>query len=332
MAYLPLFPEAASTMAKDVDALFLFLVAVSGFFALLIAALVVYFSIRYRRRSRDERPEAIEGSLKLELLWTVIPFGLTLIMFVWGATLFVRLSKPPPDAIEVFVVGKQWMWKIQHLEGRREINELHVPVGRPIKLTMTSEDVIHSFYVPAFRIKQDVLPNRYTTTWFEATKPGRYHLFCAEYCGTEHSGMVGSIVVMEPSEYEEWLGGGGATDLTAGGAKLFEQLGCASCHRAGSGGRGPALEGLFGSEVALEGGQQVKADEDYVRESILNPRAKIVSGYKPIMPTFQGLVSQEGILQLVAYVKSLGDGGAGATPGAAGTSAPTPTPTPTPAE
>jgi len=306
-AKLPLFPEQASTMASRVDALYFFLIGVSLFFASLIAVLVVTFAIRYRRRGGTDRPPAIHGSLALELTWTLIPFGLTMIMFFWGASLFASMHRPPDDALDVWVVGKQWMWKLQHLEGKREIDELHVPVGKPVKLIMTSEDVIHSFYVPAFRVKQDVLPGRYTTLWFEATKPGTYHLFCAEYCGTQHSGMIGWVVAMEPAEYQAWLSGGEPRQsLASAGAELFTQLGCETCHRGGSGARGPALTGLFGKTVELKDGTTVVADEAYLRESILNPRARIVAGYDPIMPTFTGLVSEDGVAQLVAYIKTLG--------------------------
>ncbi len=316
---LSLFPEQASTMAAQVDALYFFLIAVSAFFALLIATTLISFAIKYRRRAGDNRPEPIHGSLRLELTWTLIPFALTMIMFFWGASLFASMRRPPDDALDVWVVGKQWMWKLQHLEGKREINELHVPIGRPVKLIMTSEDVIHSFYVPAFRVKQDVLPGRYTTLWFEATKPGTYHLFCAEYCGTQHSGMIGSVVAMEPAEYQGWLSGTGATkSLAAAGADLFQQLGCQACHRADSGARGPQLVGLFGKRVQLKDGSTVVADEAYIRQSILDPQAKVVAGFDPIMPTFQGLVSEEGLVQLIAYIKSLGMGTAGATKGTRG--------------
>ncbi|GIW40241.1 MAG: cytochrome c oxidase subunit 2 [Candidatus Binatia bacterium] len=305
IANLPLFPETASTMARRVDALFFFLLGVSGFFALLIAVLVVVFAIRFRR-GRSPEPAKIPGSWLLEAVWTLVPFGLAMVMFVWSARIYVDMFEPPEDALEVFVVGKQWMWKVQHLEGRREINELHVPVGRPVKLTMTSEDVIHSFYVPAFRLKNDVLPGRYTTLWFEATRTGTYHLFCAEYCGTEHSRMVGRVVVLEPDEFERWLEGEGATEtVVARGEQLFRELGCASCHAEVSGARGPSLRGLFGSRVELADGRVVVADEAYVRESILDPQAKIVRGYEPVMPTFSGLVDEEGLLALVAYVRSL---------------------------
>lgn len=313
----PLFPEQASTHAPRVDALYFYLVAVSVFFSLLIAGLVIYFAIKYRRRSETELPRGVAGSLKLELFWSVIPLAISLSFFFWGAKLFFSMSRPPNDAIEIYVVGKQWMWKVQHADGQREINELHVPVGRPVRLTMTSEDVIHDFFVPAFRMKRDVLPGRYSTAWFEATKPGRYHLFCAQYCGTKHSAMIGWVDVMEPVVYENWLSGGAATEsLASAGAKLFVQHACNTCHRSDTQARGPNLEGLVGKIVHLQNGQTLIADEQYIRESIVAPNAKMVEGYQPIMPTFQGLISEEGLLQLVAYIKSLSK--AEAPPGGAG--------------
>jgi cytochrome c oxidase subunit 2 len=306
MKWTSFFPEQASTVAGRVDALYFFLVAISLFFGTLIAALLVVFAIRYRRRSESERPEPIHGSLALELTWTLIPAGIVLIIFLWSAELFFSLSRVPKEAMEIGVVGKRWMWKLQHMTGQREINELHVPVGVPVKLTLTSEDVIHSFYIPAFRVKKDVLPGRYTTLWFQATRPGRYHLFCAEYCGTKHSAMIGSVVVMEPAGFQAWLSGGAAgVSLASAGQKLFQDLACITCHRADSGARGPDLEGLFGKPVKLASGETVTADEAYVRESIVAPGAKIVAGYQPIMPTFQGLVSEEGMMQLIAYMQTL---------------------------
>jgi cytochrome c oxidase subunit 2 len=216
-------------------------------------------------------------------------------------------------------VGKRWMWKVQHVTGQREINELHVPVGVPIKLNLASEDVIHSFYVPAFRIKKDAVPGRYNVTWFQASKPGRYHLFCAEYCGTQHSGMIGWIHAMEPAQFQAWLAGGAAgVSLAAAGEKLFEELACGTCHRAGSQSRGPALEGVFGKQVRLASGQTVIADEDYLREAILTPSARIVAGYQPVMPTYQGLVSEESLLQLIAYLQSLAAPARGQAPAASG--------------
>ncbi len=309
-------------MAPEVDHLLYFLLTVAAFFTLVIFGAILYFAVRYRRRSEKELPRTVHTGLTLEVVWSVIPFGLTMVMFTWGASIYYRESRPPNDALPIYVVGKQWMWKLQHLEGQREINELHVPLGRAVKLTMTSEDVIHSFFVPAFRVKQDVVPGRYSTLWFEPTKAGKYHLFCAEYCGAKHSGMIGWIYVMEPQDYENWLTGGAAMgSLAENGQKLFESLACSNCHHLDGSGRCPTLVGVFGSTVQLAGGRTVKADEGYIRESILQPTAKVVAGYQPIMPTFQGLVTEEGVLQLIEYIKSLSPKPAGAvapSPGIAG--------------
>ncbi len=310
-----LLPETASTIAGQTDALFLFLIGVSLFFALLIAGLIVYFMVHFRRRPGVDHDPDAHGSLALEALWTAVPFALSMVMFFWGASLYATIRHVPADALEIDVVGKQWMWKLQHMEGRREIDELHVPIGRPVKLVMTSEDVIHSFYVPAFRLKQDVVPGRYATMWFEATKPGTYHLFCAEYCGTLHSGMIGRIVAMEPAAFEAWLSGAAPGVENAApavaGENVFTANGCATCHRADGSGQGPALAGLIGRTVTLASGQKIVADEGYFRESILDPQAKIVAGYQPVMPTFRGLLSEEDVMQLLAYVKSLHGGGTG---------------------
>ena len=302
----PLFPERASTMATRVDALYFFLLGLSAFFTLLIAGMIVYFAVRYRRRAPQEIGERIHGSVALEVTWTVFPLLLTMVIFVWGTSVYFAMANPPAQALTIYVVGKQWMWKFQHLDGQREINELHVPVGRDVRLITTSEDVIHDLFVPAFRMKADVLPGRYVSLWFHATQPGRYHLFCAEYCGTRHSGMIGEIVVMDPSDYQTWLSGGAPEgSLASAGEKLFQDLACITCHRADAQGRGPVLEGLFGKTVSLSNGATVVADEAYVRESILNPGAKIVAGFQPIMPTFQGLISEEQLLALIEYIKSL---------------------------
>ncbi|HKN82948.1 MAG TPA: cytochrome c oxidase subunit II [Pyrinomonadaceae bacterium] len=305
--YIPLVPDSASTFSWKVDALYFYLSGVTLFFTLLISGVLIFFVIRYRRRTPYEIPRPIAGSHKLETLWTVIPFLIAMTMFAWGAQVYFDQYKAPANAIEVYVVGKQWMWKLQHATGQREINELHIPVGRKIRLIMTSEDVIHDFFVPAFRTKADVVPGKYTTLWFEATTPGTYHLFCAEYCGMNHSGMTGSVIVMEPREFDNWLSGntGGMTPATAG-QQLFQTLGCVSCHGAnGEGGRGPTLAGIFGKTQQLQTGESVRVDEAYVRESILNPQAKIVTGFGPIMPTFQGQVSEDQLVQLVAFIKSL---------------------------
>ncbi len=302
----PLFPEQASTMAGRVDALYFFLLAVSAFFSLLIAGLIVFYAVKYRRRAPDSVGAVIRGGMLLEITWIVIPSLIAVVIFIWGASVFFAMSRPPDETLNIYVVGKQWMWKFQHLDGQREINELHVPVGRAVKLIMTSEDVIHDLFVPAFRVKADVLPGRYTTIWFQATKPGRYRLVCSQYCGTRHSGMTGEVVVMEPSEFQAWLSGGAAEgSLASAGGKLFADLACNTCHRPDAQGRGPILEGLFGKTVTLQNGQTMTVDEAYVRESILQPAAKVAEGFQPIMPTFQGLVSEEQLLQLIEYVKSL---------------------------
>ena len=296
-------PEQASTIARGVDYLYFFLTAIDLFFTAVIFLAIFYFAIRYRRRPGHEKAEQIEGNVPLEIVWTVIPLGIVSIVFLWGTSLFIRNSRPPRASTEIFVVGKQWMWKLQHPEGVEEINELHVPVNQPIKLTMTSEDVIHDFAVPAFRIKKDVVPGIYTTEWFEATKTGTYHLFCDQYCGTNHSLMKGKVIVMSPNDYEQWLSGGiRGMSMAEAGAKLYDQLACVTCHGTG---KGPSLAGVFGQPVKLNNGATVVADESYVRESILYPSAKIVQGYTPLMPTFKGQVTEEQLLQLISYIKSL---------------------------
>ncbi len=330
-SWIPLVPDSASTFSWKVDALYFYLSGVTLFFTLLISATLIFFVIRYRRRTPYEIPRPVAGSHKLETIWTIIPFIIAMTMFGWAARVYFEQYKPPQNAVEVYVVGKQWMWKLQHATGQREINELHVPVGRKIKLILATEDVIHDFFVPAFRTKVDVVPGRYTTLWFEATKTGRYHLFCAEYCGMNHSGMIGSVIVMEPREFDNWLSGNtGTTTPAAAGHQLFQTLGCASCHGAnGEGGRGPSLVGLFGRQTPLASGGSVTADEGYLRESITNPQAKLVAGFGPIMPTFQGQVTEDQLVHLVAYIKSLSAAGGG-TPAAGSTASPAATPAASP--
>jgi cytochrome c oxidase subunit 2 len=304
---LPLFPEQASTMAHQVDYLYIFLVLITTFFSLLIAGLILFFIIRYRK-TPERQAQQIHGSTLLEIVWTVIPLGISMVIFVWGAVLYFKLQRPPADALEVYGVAKQWMWKFQHPGGQREINALHVPTGRPVKVTLISQDVIHDFSVPAFRIKTDVLPNRYMATWFTPTQTGTYHLFCSQYCGTKHSAMIGDIVVMTPEDYARWLASGKAEgSLAAQGEKLFQEFGCTTCHRPDSGARGPNLQGLYGRPVHLTDGRVVIADDSYIRESILQPNAKIVAGFQSIMPTFQGVVSEEGLIQITEYLKSLSE-------------------------
>ncbi len=308
--WIPFFPPDASTLSGSVDEFFLFLVGLSLFFIVLIAGLEIYFALKYRRQSEDEVPLPERSAAQLEVVWIIIPFILAMVIFGWGASLYFQIYRMPDEAMDIYVVGKQWMWKLQHMNGRREVNELHVPVGRKVKLTMTSEDVIHDFFVPAFRIKRDVLPGRYTFLWFEATQPGKYRLFCAEYCGTEHSGMIGWVYVMEPAEFQDWLGGGtGETSLAVSGERLFQRLACHTCHRADSQGRGAVLQGIYGEQVLLDNGETVIADEAYLRESILNSQARVVAGYQrpSIMPTFQGQITEDQVLQLIAYIKTLNE-------------------------
>jgi cytochrome c oxidase subunit 2 len=315
-----LWTPAATEWAQRNDLLNLYLNFWMAAFTALVFIGVFYFAVKYRRRSPDERPRPILGSVPLEITWTIIPLLIGLSMFVWGARLYFEYAAPPASAAEIYVVGKQWMFHTQHPEGQREINELHVPTGRPIKLTMSSEDVIHSFYVPAFRLKRDLVPGRYSSVWFTATRPGKYRLMCAEYCGSRHSLMGGWVYVMEPAQYEEWLAGGGSESMASQGEKLFSLKGCSSCHLFTGQGRCPNLQGVFGSPVPLQNGQTVTADAAYVRESILNPSAKIVAGFQNIMPSFQGQISEQELLQLIAYLRSIGGGtatGAG-QPAAAG--------------
>jgi len=304
---LPFFPPRGSSMAGHVDALYFFLVALTAFFTTIISLAIVYFAVRYRKQRSPEATQ-VHGSTALELFWTGVPLAIVLGIFVWSAVIFFIQTRPPKGAMEIYCVGKQWMWKFEHVEGQREINELHVPAGRDVRMIMTSQDVIHSFFVPAFRIKADVLPGRYTSTWFRATTPGTYHLFCAEYCGTDHSAMIGSVVVMDPQDYARWAEGGVDGSLANAGEKTFQHYGCAMCHRTDAAGRAPNLMGSFGKQVLLDDGRTLTVDESYVRESILNPGAKIVSGFKNIMPTFEGQLSEEEVIGLVAYVKALGSG------------------------
>jgi cytochrome c oxidase subunit II len=302
---LPMFPERVSTVAASVDALYLFLVSISGFISVLIFVLILYFGIKYRRRPDNEIPQEGEPGPVLEATWIIVPFLIFMATFVWGAAIYFRQSREPDDALDIYITAKQWMWKAQHPSGQREINTLHVPVNRPIRLTMASEDVIHAFYVPAFRVQADVLPNRYRKTWFQATKVGRYHWFCAQYCGTAHSQMIGWIEVMEPSAYQNWLAGGAEGSLASQGEILFRKYACNTCHTNEATGRGPVLAGLYNAPVQLSDGSVVTADDNYIRESITNSQAKIVKGFQPIMPLFQGQISEEDLLKLVAYIKSL---------------------------
>jgi cytochrome c oxidase subunit 2 len=302
----PLFPTRASTLAGSVDRIYFILLGITAFFSTLIFLCIAYFAIKYRRRSESERPAEIRGSLKLEIVWTAIPLAIVTFLFIAGVRIYYAGARPPADSMPIYVVGKQWMWKVQHPEGKSEIDELHVPLGTPVKLIMTSEDVIHDFSIPAFRIKRDVLPGRYTTEWFQATKTGDFHLFCAQYCGTNHSAMVGRVVVMEPADFEAWMGQAPqAPSMAETGQRLFTTLNCATCHSDPR--KAPLLAGRYGSEVPLADGRRIFADEGYMRESILSPRSKIVAGYSPTMPTYQGQLNESQVLELIAYMESLGN-------------------------
>jgi len=315
-SWVPLFPEQASTFAWQVDGLYFYLLAITAFFTIGIVTALVFLVIKYREKEKFATGAEIHGSIGLETLWSIIPFIISMTVFLGGAIVYYNQYRTPKDAMEIYVVGKQWMWKLQHQTGQREINELHVPVGRKVKLTMTTEDVLHDFFVPAFRTKMDVVPGRYTTLWFEATKPGKYRLFCAEYCGLNHSGMGGWVYVMEQRDFDNWLSGNvsGQTPVEAGRDLFENKLGCASCHQQASQGRGPTLTGIYGSDQKLTNGQTVTADDEYIRNSILNPTSQIVEGYQPIVPTFKGQITEEQLISLVAYIKSLAGNASGTAP------------------
>src|SRR5947208_3568312 len=308
----PLWPERASSVAGQVDALFIFMCIVTGTVSILIFVVIFWMAIKYRRTPQNELAQDLEPPKMLEAAWIIIPFFIFMGMFVWGSWLYFRIARVPDNALDIYATGKQWMWKFQHSTGQREINTLHVPVGRPVRITLASEDVIHSLFFPAFRVKADVLPSRYRTMWFQATKTGRFHIFCAEYCGTLHSGMIGWVEVMEPTDYQRWLAGGAEGSLASQGQKLFEKYACNTCHTNDATGRGPVLLGVYGSTVTLASNATLTADENYIRESILNPQAKVVKGFQPLMPTFQGQVSEDDLMKLLAYIKTLTKASVGA--------------------
>ena len=300
-----LFPPQASAIAPYMDAFYFFLLLISLVGLVLVGLMVGCFSIMFRK---EKNPQAthIEGSTLLEATWTIIPLALFMVCFVWGALLYFRIYNPPTNAMNIYIVGKQWMWKAEHPGGQHEINALHIPVDRDVQLTMISQDVFHSFSIPAFRVKREVIPGRYSTVWFRATKPGTYHLFCTQYCGTLHSSMIGQIVVMKPDDFQKWTAGStSGQSLAQNGERLFASLGCNSCHSGTAGARGPNLAGIYRSKVTLEGGRTVTADDEFLRGSILNPTTHQMAGYAPIMPTYQGQVSEEGLIDLVEYIKGL---------------------------
>jgi cytochrome c oxidase subunit 2 len=300
-----LFPAEASTIAPYMDALYFFLVAISIVGLVFVAFLIFYFSIRYRR---DKNPVAtqIEGSTILEATWTIIPLALFLVVFVWGGLLYFRIYNPPSNSMNIYVVGKQWMWKAEHPGGQHEINALHIPIGQPIQLTMISQDVFHSFSIPDFRVKREVIPGRYSTVWFNATTPGTYHIFCTQYCGTNHSVMIGEVTALSPDDYEKWTQQStSGMSLSQNGERLFASMGCNSCHSGNAAARGPSLAGVYGSKLQLTNGSQVLVNDAYLRDSILNPSQHITAGYAPIMPTYQGQISEDGLIDLVEYIKSI---------------------------
>lgn len=313
-------PKQASTVSGRIDAVFHLLNAITVFFSLLIFACIIYLAIKYRRGAKVDRSNPPHENLVVELGWTIIPALICLVIFGAATWVYLEAARMPAGAMEIYVTGKQWMWKIQHPQGRWENNELHVPVGRPVKLTMTSEDVLHSFFIPAFRVKQDVLPGRYTTLWFEATQVGEHRLYCTEYCGTKHSGMVGRVIVQTPADYEKWLREGRPAQSTAAqGEALFRQLGCGGCHGPGASVRAPLLDGIYNNPVPIEvpggGTRVITADDRYIHDAILNPELEIRAGFKPIMPTFKGRVTEEQVLLLRDYIRSLASNKRGSTGG-----------------
>jgi len=310
---LPLFPVQASTLAPEIDHLYFGILAVTSFFAILVTIIVLYFGMKYKDSTGERVGAPIHGSVPLELLWSFIPFLIAIGIFVWSAVVYFHIVRGPDEALQIYSTGKRWMWRFQHVDGQREINELNVPLGRPVKVIFTSEDVIHDLFIPAFRVKADAIPGRYSSIWFTPTKLGEYHIFCAEYCGTNHSGMIGTVHVLEPTQYQAWLAGGGSLETASGsmsdqGRQLFTQLACITCHVNDGSGRGPSLVGVFGSQVKLEDGSMVTADETYLRESILTPQMKTVSGYQQLMPTFQGLVNEQSVASLIEYIKTMQSG------------------------
>ncbi len=300
-----LFPSEASTIAPYVDALYFFLLAMTLFGVFLVVALVFGFAVRYRK-SRSPVATQVEGSTLLEATWTIIPLGIFLVVFVWGALLYFRIYNPPVNAMNVYIIGKQWMWKAEHPGGQHEINALHIPTGRPVQLTMISQDVFHSFSIPDFRVKREVIPGRYSTVWFQATSPGVYHLFCTQYCGTLHSGMIGQITALTPEDYEQWLKQStSGMSLAQNGERLFASMGCNACHSGNAAARGPNLYGIYGSRLTMADNSQVLVNDAYLRESILNPSQHVPAGFAPIMPTYQGQISEDGLISLVEYIKNM---------------------------
>ena len=300
-----LFPAEASTIAPYADSLYFFLILMTLVGLLLVGALILGFSLRYRREKSPVATQ-VEGSTLLEATWTIIPLALFLLVFVWGALLYFRIYDPPTNAMNIYIVGKQWMWKAEHPGGQHEIDALHIPIGRPVQLTMISQDVFHSFSIPDFRVKREVIPGRYSTVWFQATTPGVYHLFCTQYCGTQHSGMIGEVTAMTPEDYEKWLRmSTSGMSLAQNGERLFASMGCNACHTGNAAARGPNLAGVYGTKLSLTDGSQVLVNDAYLRDAILNPSQHVTAGYAPIMPTYQGQISEDGLIDLVEFIKNM---------------------------
>jgi cytochrome c oxidase subunit II len=304
--WIPFWQPGLSAHAGDVDLLFAGLLIMSALVLGLLFFLLALFCARYRAGNQTDRDHRVEKGWRWEVGWTAASFVGFLGLFIWGSVVYFQIYKTPADELDVFVVAKQWMWKTQHPGGQSEIDALHVPIRRPIRLVMASQDVIHSFFIPALRLKHDVVPGRYQDIEIEVDKPGSYHLFCAEYCGTDHSGMIGEIVAMAPADFSKWLAQQApSSPLADEGGQLFRALGCSGCHGNGSKVRAPPLEGLYGKPVPLSDGSSVIADDKYIRDSILLPRSQIVASYEPLMPSFEGKVSEDQLLRLVIYIKSL---------------------------
>ncbi|MEZ2126243.1 MULTISPECIES: cytochrome c oxidase subunit II [unclassified Sinorhizobium] len=307
--FLPLWPDSISAYSHQMDLLVIAFTALIVLLSGPVFILIVIFAVKYRRGRPANRRHPVNRNVGVEISWAIVPFLALIGFYVWSTALFAKLYNPPPEALEIDVVGKQWMWKFRHPEGQAEIDELHVPTGQPVRLMMASQDVIHSLFIPALRIKQDVVPGRYSTTWFTADKPGTYRIACSQFCGTNHSEMTGSLVVMSPGDYSKWLElSSNDPSLAAEGAALFRGRGCSGCHEPTSTVRAPSLVGIYGRPVALQSGETVIADDQYIRDSILLPQSQVAAGYPAIMPTFQNVLSEEEVLQITAYIKSLQPG------------------------
>jgi cytochrome c oxidase subunit II len=304
--WLPFWPSTAAVQGIVVNNLYIAELGISGLILLTVIGMMLSFCIRYRRGSNASRANLVQKTWHFEIGWTVGTLVGFLVLFVWGVSIYIWLYQPPPGQIEIFVVGKQWMWKFQHPGGQREIDALHVPVGTTVRLVLASQDVIHSFFIPAFRIKHDVVPGTYETLWFKATETGVYQLECSEYCGTQHAHMRGAVTVMTPAAYARWLTNEGVNrSLAVQGEAVFRKYGCSGCHGANSTVHAPSLVGLYGSLVHLQDGTTVKADERYLRDCILEPRTFTVAGYPPIMPSFSGQIGEDDLLKVIAYIQSL---------------------------